>query len=336
RYGFEESAQGVKEAMFEYARMSGNNLVIKRNNHMERLIAAGEDIDYYNGVSAQQSLRNFGTRRPVPQNQFPLVAREEFQKSVEGRLLPVPRHDMLSAQRTEELVGACKRGDLARAKALLDQGSCLALNVGFQGLGMAVKVLAQALGSPQTLELDISGNCLGPEGAKALAAGVPQALKVLRLNVARNRLTLEGVRSIAASLPSGLEELALGFAGMKTGPAGAAALAEKLPQVTKLSLDLAGNQMGDDGLECISKALPKSLELLHVVLLGNNLSRRGFFMIDRQIGDPLHEHHLPKLQPENFVKVGEVEVTEFKEQADTCLKLSICFHTLSSNPRMVP
>ncbi|CAJ1447123.1 unnamed protein product, partial [Effrenium voratum] len=133
------------------------------------------------------------------------------------------------------------------------EGSCLALNVGFQGLGMAVKVLAQALGGPQTLELDISGNCLGPEGAKALAAGVPQALKVLRLNVARNRLTLEGVRSIAASLPSGLEELALGFAGMKTGPAGAAALAEKLPQVTKLSLDLAGNQMGDDGLECISK-----------------------------------------------------------------------------------
>ncbi|CAK9004940.1 unnamed protein product [Durusdinium trenchii] len=43
---------------------------------------------------------------------------------------------------------------------------------------------------------------------------------------------------------------------------------------------------------------------------------RGFFMLDRQIGDPLNQRFLPKLKPENFIKSGEVDVTEFKEEAD--------------------
>lgn len=57
RYGFEESAQGVMDAMFEYAHLAENSLatslgellaavseVLKRNNHMERLLAAGEEL----------------------------------------------------------------------------------------------------------------------------------------------------------------------------------------------------------------------------------------------------------------------------------------------------
>ncbi|CAK8997942.1 Uncharacterized protein SCF082_LOCUS5423 [Durusdinium trenchii] len=113
RYGFEESAKGVRDAMVEYADIAENNLVkssgdflqitgvighpevTKRHNHMERLLAGGEAI------------RNFGTRRPAPPSQFPLVAREEtgmcedFEKSFEGRRLPVPRKDMLAANTTE-------------------------------------------------------------------------------------------------------------------------------------------------------------------------------------------------------------------------------------------
>lgn len=77
-----------------------------------------------------------------------------------------------------------------------------------------------------------------------------------------------------SKIPKSLEVLSLGFAGMKMGPKGAQALAEGMPQVKHLSLDLYGNQLGDDGLECISKALPKTLERLNVVLQGNELSWR--------------------------------------------------------------
>eukprot|EP00913_Durusdinium_trenchii_P003020 g2792.t1 len=99
---------------------------------------------------------------------------------------------------------------------------------------------------------------------------------------------------------------------MKMGAAGAAALAEAIPpQVKDLSLDLFGNKIGDDGMDLISKALPKSLELLHVVLQQNDLSRRGFFMLDRQIGDPLNQRFLPKLKPENFIKSGECRLKKF-------------------------
>ncbi|CAK8997895.1 unnamed protein product [Durusdinium trenchii] len=317
RYGFEESAKGVRDAMVEYADIAENNLVTKRHNHMERLLAGGEDIDLYLGVPAQQAIRNFGTRRPAPPSQFPLVAREDFEKSFEGRRLPVPRKDMLAANTTEELAAACKRGDTLRAEALLGQSGVV--NIGFHGLGPAgAKTLAQVI-SPklEALELDITGNGIGPEGVKALASKIPKNLKVLKLNLSRNRLTLAGVKAIAASIPKSVEVLSLGFSGMKMGAAGAAALAEAIPpQVKDLSLDLFGNKIGDDGMDLISKALPKSLELLHVVLQQNDLSRRGFFMLDRQIGDPLNQRFLPKLKPENFIKSGEVDVTEFKEEAD--------------------
>ena len=52
-------------------------------------------------MHGQQAVRNGGTRRPLPLSQFPLVPREELRKSVEGRLLPVPRQGMLAASVTE-------------------------------------------------------------------------------------------------------------------------------------------------------------------------------------------------------------------------------------------
>ena len=91
---------------------------------------------------------------------------------------------------------------------------------------------------------------------------------------------------------------------------------------------------------------------------------RGFFMFDRQIGDPYYERHLPNLKqqpkfasrfagadhrnpcetsrPENFKKSGELDVTEFKEQAvpgfELDLKHSVLLQGFSVQlcPRFVP
>ena len=63
-------------------------------------------------MHAQQAVRNGGTRRPLPLSQFPLVPREDLRKSVEGRLLPVPREGMLAAAATEDAKEALEEREM--------------------------------------------------------------------------------------------------------------------------------------------------------------------------------------------------------------------------------
>lgn len=327
KYGFEASANGVMDAMRYYARkeFSAWNQVIKRNNWMEMILQAGEPLDSYAHVWMQQQIRNQGYYRPLPETRTPIIQRDTTALFPEGIVKPVPRTDMLSADATEELLAACKRSDVSKASSLLgvrkvgSSAKGVAVNMGYKSLGVTgAKTLGKALSSDlEVLELDVSGNCIGPEGAKALASGLPPRLRVLKLNLANNRIMQDGASAIFNMLPKSVEVLSLGLAGMKIGPQGAIALAEKIPQgVRELSLDLFGNAVGDAGIEAISKALPKTVEFFHVVLQENSLTRRGFFMFDRQVGDPLHELHLPKLTQDTFIKTGEIEVSEFSIDQD--------------------
>jgi len=336
KYGFEASAKGVLDAMRYYGRkeLSEWNQVRKRNNWMETILQAGEPLDSYNHVWMMQEVRNQGYYRPIPVTRNPIISRDTLDYFPEGIIKPRPRTDMLSADATEELLAACKRSDVAKASSLLgvrkvgSSDKVAAVNIGYKSLGViGAKTLAKALSSDlQVLELDVSGNCIGPEGAKALASGLPPSLKVLKLNIANNRIMQDGAKAIFNMIPNSIEVLSLGLAGMKIGSEGAVALAEKMPTgVRELTLDLFGNAIGDAGIEAISKALPKTLEFLHVVLQENNLSRRGLFMFDRQIGDPLHPQHLPKLLPDKFIKTGEIEVTEFSVGEDGVVTRQIDF-----------
>lgn len=336
KYGFEASAKGVMDAMRYYARkeFSAWNQVIKRNNWMEMILQAGEPLDSYNHVWMQQAVRNQGYYRPIPFTRSPIIQRDTDALFPEGIKKPVPRTDMLSADATDELLAACKRSDVAKASSLLgarkvgSSAKGVAVNIGYKSLGVTgAKTLGKALSSDlEVLELDVSGNCIGPEGAKALASGIPPRLRVLKLNIANNRIMLDGASAIFNMIPKSAEVLSLGLAGMKIGPQGAIALAEKIPPgVRELTLDLFGNGVGDAGIEAISKALPKTLEFFHVVLQENALSRRGFLMFDRQIGDPLHEHHLPKLTQAKLIKTGEIEVHEFSISQDGVVTRQIDF-----------
>merc|ERR1712203_771997 len=104
---------------------------------------------------------------------------------------------------------------------------------------------------------------------------------------------------------------------MKMGPEGAKALAASMPpNLKEYALDIYGNDVKDEGVVAISRALPKSIEYLNVMLLGNGLSRTGFNVLDRQIDDPLNQYELPKLTRANFKKTAKIEVQEFEEDAD--------------------
>lgn len=336
KYGFEASAKGVMDAMRYYSRKEFFewNQVIKRNNWMETILRAEEPLDSYNHVWMAQQIRNQGYYRPIPVTRNPIIERDTLDYFPEGIMKPIPRTDMLSAEATEELQAACKRSDVAKASSLLgvrkvgSSAKAVAVNIGYKSLGVTgAKTLAKALSSDlEVLELDVSGNCIGPEGAKALASAIPPRLKVLKMNIANNRIMQDGATAIINMIPKSVEVLSLGLAGMKIGTEGAVALAEKMPAGLKeLNLDLFGNAIGDEGIEAISKALPKTLEFFHVVLQENNLSRRGFFMFDRQVGDPLHPQHLPKLLPDKLIKTGEIEVTEFSVGDDGVVARQIDF-----------
>jgi len=327
KHGFEASEKGIQEAMVAFSPDDINKdpLVYKRNNRMELLLSGGQGFDSYFSSWQMIQLRNLGVYREIPENRFPVVMLEEPKRMSFGRIGKQPRAGILGPEETDELIAACKKGDLAKASHLLGarkvgaSAKGILVNVGYRMIGKAgMETLAKALGKDlESVELDVSGNNLGPEGAKALASKLPPSAKVLKLNMSNNNIGLVGVQALVANLPKDVEVLSLGFAGMKMGEAGAIALAEGMPQkVRELTLDLYGNNCGDEGVVAISRALPKTIEYLNVMLLENNISRKGLNLFDRQIGDPLNPYHLPKLTNDFFKKTAELELYEFKAEPD--------------------
>mmetsp|Transcript_72479 Transcript_72479/g.224000 ORF Transcript_72479/g.224000 Transcript_72479/m.224000 type:complete len:401 (-) Transcript_72479:144-1346(-) len=327
KHGFEATAQGVQDAMMAFSPDDVNRdpLVYKRNNRMELLLSGGEGFDSYFTSWQMIQLRNLGVYREIPDNRFPIVRLEDPKRMSFGRMGKQPRDGILDAEETDQLVTACKKGDLAKASQLLGvrkvgaSAKAILVNAGYRMLGKTgMETLAKALSKDlESVELDLSGNGCGPDGAKALASKIPQNAKILKLNLSNNNIGLEGVKAIAAALPKDVEVLSLSFSGMKMGEAGAAALAQGLPQkVRELTLDLYGNHCGDEGIVAISRALPKTIEYLNVLFLENSVSRRGLNVFDRQVGDPLNQYHLPKLTNDNFKKTADLEVYEYKAQED--------------------
>jgi len=320
KYGFEASAKGVLDAMLEFSPAALQDpLLVRRLNHMESLLAAGNALDKYWSTSSMQHWRDLGHHRPCPVDRFPIIETEEERLVGDCVVERGPRKGILSKEDTEDLAAACKRGDVTKASQLLGarkvgpDADLVLVNLGHRGLGPSLgRTLGKALGKGiGHLELDVSGNRLGEEGIRALASGLTESLRVLKLNVASNQLGLAGMQALAGALPQGLEVLHLGLAGMKMGPEGAQALASGLPpRLKELSLDIAGNRVTDAGVAAISEALPRTLESLCVILTENLLSRRGLLAVDRQVGDPLNSLHLPLLRNENFKRVGEVEFNE--------------------------
>lgn len=327
KYGFEQSAKGVQDCMMAFS-VDEINLdpdVFKKNNMMEVLLCAGAQIDAYMPGWQQNNLHLLGGYRELPKLNFPIIECTEQKRVEEGCLETVPKEGLLPPVAAEELIAACRSGDVARASHVLGvrktgaSAKRVFVQLGFKSMGAAgAKTFAKALSKDlEELEVDISGNNIGAEGAKALAAAVPKGLKVLKLNLAGNRLTAAGVAAIAASIPKDLDVLSLGFAGMRMGPAGAKDIAKSLPpNMKELSLDFYGNGIQDEGMLAISRALPKSLTYLNLVLLENQLSRVGFNAVDRQIDNPEHEHHLPNLRKDEYKKTARLELKEFAGMPD--------------------
>jgi len=125
-------------------------------------------------------------------------------------------------------------------------------SIGAEG-AKAVAAHLQSLAS-----LDLAGNGIGAEGAKAIAAHLQS---LTSLDLARNGIGAEGAKAVAAKL-TGLASLNLD--GNNIGDEGAKAIAANLKALT--SLNLWDNRIGAEG----AKAIAENLKALASLDLWNN------------------------------------------------------------------
>jgi Ran GTPase-activating protein (RanGAP) involved in mRNA processing and transport len=112
-------------------------------------------------------------------------------------------------------------------------------------------------------KLNLYRNCLGPVGARSLAAALHINATLKSLDIRMNSIGHEGARSLAAALRNNATLTSLNLDGNDIGAQGARSLAATLANnVTLTSLDLWGNNIGHQGARSLAATL-RALEGLN-------------------------------------------------------------------------
>lgn len=128
--------------------------------------------------------------------------------------------------------------------------------------------------------LSLATNGIGPNGMEFLASLLSR-VRIRNLNLGYNNLGVNGSISLAAILRNntGIQIISLRFNNMEVE--GIKAIAAVLPQAGILSMDLRGNNLGDDGLRFLSNALSNGAKVQNLHLAQNGFSAAGIkFLAD--------------------------------------------------------
>jgi hypothetical protein len=157
----------------------------------------------------------------------------------------------LDLESTRRLMAACSAMSSKVTKLIL--GSCCFC-------AETMEVFASSLRSNCVLvEINLSGNSIGAQGALALAEMLHKNTTLKFLFLYWCNVQDKGACHLAVALGRNrtLEELSLGGNGITY--AGAAALAAALPLNQKLKcVELCNNPLCDDGVDALAKAVPRS------------------------------------------------------------------------------
>lgn len=135
--------------------------------------------------------------------------------------------------------------------------------------------LSRGLRAPTCVleELSAANNSAGPSGAAALAASLPDTLKVLRL--ASNALGDDGAAALARASTSSTSQQQQQRNGVSSGADAADAGGNASPPLVRLRiLDVARNGIGAAGASALVEAAKEGLAC-ELVLLGNTLGDQG-------------------------------------------------------------
>ncbi|KOO35677.1 hypothetical protein Ctob_013874 [Chrysochromulina tobinii] len=148
-------------------------------------------------------------------------------------------------------------------------------SIGYEG----AKAIADALqsGTAVVTKLELGGNKIGDEGAKAIAEALKVNAVVTTLDLRSNSIGDEGAKAIAEALKVNavVTTLDLGYNYIKVEGAKAIAEALKVNRVLT-TLWLNGNKIGDEGTKAIADALQTGTAVLtRLYLWDNNLGDAG-------------------------------------------------------------
>ena len=145
------------------------------------------------------------------------------------------------------VVPTCKELILPRMKGLMKDHGVLAI----------VAELQKAGDKNAKLEaIDLTGNGIGPEGARALASWLNVSTKMRAIELRGNPLGDEGVSEIAYGMGNSLTLTTLGLVQTDVANDGAAALAASLRKTTALAaLELNYNYIGEAGGKALADAI---------------------------------------------------------------------------------
>jgi hypothetical protein len=142
-----------------------------------------------------------------------------------------------------------------------------------QGLGpvQAARVVEAAAGSPHAIHLLLGTNGLGSEGARAVAAAMPDGHGISTVYLGCNRIDADGAGALADRLAADDTVRALWLKRNPVGDQGVARLAAALPGNRALrTLDLVNTGLTAAGLEPLADALAARPAVLERLFLGGN------------------------------------------------------------------
>jgi len=129
-------------------------------------------------------------------------------------------------------------------------------------------------------ELELSGNEIGDEGAKAIAEALKVNAVLTELRLGANNIGDDGAKVIAEALKVNAVLTKLSLWENSIGPEGAIAIAEALKVNAVLTeLRLGANNIGDDGAKVIAEALKVNAVLTKLSLWENSIGPEGAFAI---------------------------------------------------------
>ena len=173
-------------------------------------------------------------------------------------------HTKKSGLLTWSVVPTCKELILPRMKGLTKDQGVLAIVAELQKAGDKNAKLES---------IDLTGNGIGPEGARALASWLNVSTKLRAIELRGNPLGDEGVSELAYGLGNSLTLTTLGLTQTDASNDGAASLAASLRKTTALvALELSYNYIGESGAKTLADAI-----------ISNGMLRLTRFSIERNL-----------------------------------------------------
>ena len=201
-------------------------------------------------------------------------------------LPPLPASGVPGPARVPKLL-ALDRGQLLLAFQNLDDGNIIAMAPHF----------------PKGMEtLVLSGNNIGPAGAKAIAKSLIKTPGLKYIDLKGNHIGVDGARAIVQNLPAGFKDLILSQNNL--GDAGVKALAERPFPINLEVLNLEDNRIGNAGVKSLAEQpFPISLEAIY--LQDNNIGDAGIIALAQNLQQNARSNPILKIKNNKFGNEGK-------------------------------